>query len=229
MNYQSKAIKISKAESDQLGQNICQLLKERQISDNQLAEDLHLPIITIRRIITGETHDPRISTLKLIANYFDITIDELLDERKNIPVSFIENNKPQFLPKLDWTTASQIQSIKDLDLASWKNWHPITFGDEYQVSEKAFILESTPSMYPRYSPGTLFVIDPNALPLDGDILLIKRKKNGDIFLRELMIDFPERRLLSIAQNSTDVTFSEEDYLILGVVVLTLLYKRNSGA
>lgn len=225
MNHLDKVIDLNRVGTNRLGDNILYLLKKHHLTDNELAESVKLPIITIRRIISGETTDPRISTLKLIANYFSVTVDELLHSICNNQNNHPIKNKPKFLPILDWITAAKISSLKEIKLSSWEKWHPITFAYEYSLSDDAFILESTPSMYPRFSTGTLFVIEPNISPRDGDIILIKSNSCDDISLRELMIDLPERKLLPLMANSSNIKFEPEIHSILGVVTLTLLYKR----
>jgi len=61
-----------------LARNIVALMKKRRISDSDLAKAISLPYNTIKRITVGKTVDPKISTLLLIANFFDVSIDGLL-------------------------------------------------------------------------------------------------------------------------------------------------------
>src|SRR5438045_1634384 len=48
------------------------------MSGSELAKRTGLPISTVNRILAGSVSDPRISTLKPLANYFGITVDQLL-------------------------------------------------------------------------------------------------------------------------------------------------------
>lgn len=227
MSSPTKELKVQHIKSIQLAKNLQQLIREFGITESFLAQELELPVMTIRRLTSGETTDPRISTLKMIADYFKLSLDSLLGERNGKSISQMGKSKPQFIPILDWTTAAQISSVNEIDLASWKTWHPVTFSSEIKLSSGAFILESTPSINIRYPMGTLFVIDPAVTVLDGDIVLVRRKESDDIFLRELSIYLPEKKLLSLIPDSPHIIFSEEEYSIVGVVVLTLLYKRKA--
>lgn len=60
-----------------LSNSISLLMKENNISESDLARALSLPYNTIHRLISGHTADPRISTLKSIAAYFDVSLDSL--------------------------------------------------------------------------------------------------------------------------------------------------------
>lgn len=63
----------------ELSRNLSLLMKENNISESELARALNLPYNTIHRLISGYTTDPRISTLKLIASYFSVSLDNLFN------------------------------------------------------------------------------------------------------------------------------------------------------
>lgn len=63
------------------------LLAKHGITANGLATKLDLPTPTIHRLMTGEVQDPRLSTLIFIADYFDITIEQLTG-RALLPKNF---------------------------------------------------------------------------------------------------------------------------------------------
>jgi transcriptional regulator with XRE-family HTH domain len=226
MNNTNAVYEIDQLESTQLAKNLNFLIKKAQLSEGDFARALDLPLTTIRRLTSGETGDPRISTLKIIADYFGITVDSLLEEQDDISVNCMAKNKPIFLPILNWSIISKIHSLQEFDLSIWKNWEPVTIKPNFSIGQNAFILESTTSMYPRYPHGTMFVIDPAINPADGDIILIKSKTSGDTSLKELRIEVPHRRLLPVIHGADSVLFSDDEYGVLGTVLLTLLYKHS---
>jgi transcriptional regulator with XRE-family HTH domain len=59
-------------------------------------------MMTIRRLLSGETTDPRISTLKLIADYFGVSIDSLIEKGNLAASSNFGKARPLFVPKLNW-------------------------------------------------------------------------------------------------------------------------------
>ncbi len=208
-----------------LGDNLRKLLDNNHLNITQAAAKLSLPIMTIRRLLSGETADPRLSTLTIITDYFKISIDQLV---AGIQVfhSQQQYTKPQFVPILDWQTASKINSIHELALNAWPHWQSISNNQQDLLSENVFALETKPSLYSRFPKGALFIIDPNATATDGDIVLVKIKDNNEMTLREIYIDPPEKQLQSLVPGASTLIYSEQTHIIVGVNILTMLYNRN---
>lgn len=207
-----------------LAKNLNTLLAFHKLNISQLGQILNLPIMTIRRLLSGETTDPRISTLQLIANHFDVSLDSLIGENN---LSCLKHkNKPNLIPKIDWTTLEKISTTKELDLSQWSEWQAVSLKEKEVISDHAFAIESRPSMYPRFPHGTIFIFDPNLKPKDGDIVLIKLK-NNELTLRKLVIDPPEWQLHSIISGSQTLHYSKKDHRIMGINLLTMLYNRKT--
>lgn len=201
--------------------NLAKLLINHQLSCGQLANKLNIPVMTIRRLLSGETSDPRISTLTLLANYFKISLDALINEDINTNDSFLKNAKSYLVPKLQWDTLSTF--IDNHHQHDWQEWQPVSLNNHEKLSVRSFALESRPSMYPRYLKGTLFIIDPEAKPADGDIILIEMPEKHEFTLRELIIDPPDWRLAPLVPNSNTINFNNKKHIIRGVCMLTILY------
>lgn len=221
----SKALVMDQTKVQSIAKNLRTLLKIHEVSEVEIARALNTSVMTIRRIISGETGDPRIFTLKLIADYFNVSIDSLLDDNQQRSINVMAKNKPQFIPILDWKTIEANASISDIDFCKWKEWYPIISEDNH-INEVTFALESRPSMQPRFPHGTLFIINPSEAPIDGDIILIKMKQEKELSLRELIIDSPKWQLQPIVVGSETLFFDEKKHDIIGVVVLTLLHTRK---
>lgn len=214
-------------DTNELAENLSALLKSHNLNANLLAQILGIPMMTIRRIMCGETTDPRISTLKLIADYFHTSIDNLIATNNHNFTKEIKSTKSYLVPILNWETAEKITSINDLDLSNWKEWQSVSINDDDIISKNAFALESRPSMYPRFPQGTIFIVDPELTPTDGDIVLIKIKKNKELTLRELSVDPPEWQLHSVISGSNSFQYSKTIHTIIGVILLTMLYNRRA--
>ena len=213
-------------EAHQLAENLCSLLKSHHLNATSLAQKLDIPMMTIRRLLSGETTDPRISTLKLIADYFRISIDDLIAVGNPPAIQSLKRTKAHLIPILDWETAEKMISLHDLNLPQWKEWQSLSLSEEDAISKNAFALESRPSMYPRFPKGTIFIIDPDSIPTDGDIVLVKIKKNNELTLRELHIDPPEWQLRSVISGSNSLQYVKREHEIVGVILLTMLYNRK---
>ncbi len=219
-------LKINKSQIESLSDNLHNLMKTKNITEAELAKSLNLPLMTIRRIVQGETTDPRISTLKLIADFFNVSVDVLIDINQIKSTTLRSKTTPQFIPVLDWHTVSNINSIDDLNLATLKRWQPITLSTQVKISEQAFALESRPSMQPRFPTGSIFIIEPKIPPSDGDVVLIKITNTRELTLRELVIDPPDWQLHPIVPGSSTLSYISSEHHFVGIVLLTLLYNRR---
>jgi transcriptional regulator with XRE-family HTH domain len=211
-----------------LAANLRLLMKKRNVSESDIAKTINLPALTIRRLVSEETTDPRLSTIRLIADYFDVSLDFLSENTDESCAIFIKRNRPTFVPILDWETAAKIKSLKEIDLTIWKDWQAITLKTQHFISEKAFALTNRPSMETSFPRGTIFVIEPNSKPEDGDMVLVKIKKNNELSLRKIIMDPPEWMLESIAIGSKSILHSEDEHKIVGVVELTILERNRQS-
>lgn len=210
-----------------LSQNLSTLLKRHNLSPSRLANTLNIPLMTVRRLLSGETTDPRISTLQMIAQHFDISIDFLMGEHSSINAPHLKKHTPFYVPKLSWEIAKKINHIRELDLNQWKEWQTVSSIEPHTVGKNAFALESRPFMYPRFPQGAIFIIDPDIEPVDGDIVLVKIKENNELTLRDLIIDPPEWQLHPVVAGSSVVHYTKECHQIVGIGVLTILYNRKN--
>lgn len=220
---------VSEKNIQKLAENLRFLLKKNHLTATRLAHALGIPMMTIRRLLSGETTDPRISTLKLLADYFDTSIDALVNTSTNsqLTTHSLKKTTSYLLPKLSWDTAEKIDNIQALDLSTWLSWQSVFLSEQDKLSKNAFALTSRPSMYPRFPQGSVFIIDPETLPADGDMVLIRWKENKELTLRELVIDPPEWQLHPVIVGSTVFHYSTQNHEIVGVNLLTMLYNRKS--
>lgn len=206
-----------------IASNLASLLAKEKITPAQLAFNLNIPVMTIRRLLSGETEDPRISTLKIIAEYFNISVDALIEnDPDNLLVSG-KSSRSYIIPKITWENLRNINSFEREKFKAWNNFQSVSLSDNNTLSNKSFALESRPSMYPRFPRGSSFIIDPEVIPEDGDIVLIKIKSSNDFTLRELLIDPPDWKLLPLISDSKVLIYSKDDHEILGVSLLTMVY------
>ena len=220
-----RLLQIDKKDNGQkiIAENLSILLKKNNLSASQLAHLIDLPMMTIRRLLSGETEDPRISTLKMIADHFEVPIDLLINTNPNNQLISTKKTKSHLIPKINWETLSSLITSDDFHYNNWNNWQSISLNNDDFIGPKAFALESRPSMYPRFPKGTIFIIDPSTLPADGDIVLIKIKNNSEFTLRELIIDPPDWRLSPLISDSNTIILSTDEHEIIGVNLLMMLY------
>ena len=221
-----KEFTITELDASYIAKNLHQLMINSGVSETEIARSLNTSVMTIRRVISGETEDPRISTLKLIADYFDVSIDAILNNNQQKPLHLMEKNTPQYIPILNWDILKEINSTQEINDREWSNWYPLIIKNNIQTSKNMFAIESRPAMQPRFLNGTLFIINPDEPPIDGDILLIRMYEDHELSLRELAIDSPKWQLQPVVSGSELLFFDKERHEIVGVVVLSVLYNRK---
>ncbi|MFJ1270097.1 XRE family transcriptional regulator [Legionella lytica] len=220
----NKAFTMDQTEVRTIAKNLKKLMESRGVSEIEIARALNTSVMTIRRIISGETEDPRISTLKLITDYFQVSIDSLIEDNNGKSLRTMIKNTPLVVPILTWSVIED-QGVENLSLGDWPEWYTIA-GDQDLIDEYTFAIESRPSMHPRFPMGTLFFINPIVQPIDGDLILIKFKNECNLSLRELIIDYPKWQLQAIIPGSETIYYDKQKHDIIGVVVLSLLRKRR---
>lgn len=72
------------------GENLRTLIEEREITQKELARQLNIAPSTVGSYVQN-TREPDFSTLKLIAQYFDVSIDYLLDYPSKTIINHQEN------------------------------------------------------------------------------------------------------------------------------------------
>ncbi len=76
------------------------------ISNMDLSERTGLPVTTISRICSGNTKNPTLNTVKLLAKALDCSVEELMDYKDGVA--------PYFFDKSTASIAQEIHKNKDL-------------------------------------------------------------------------------------------------------------------
>lgn len=195
---------------DGLTATLRKLMSEINISEAELARRTNIPQPTLHKILSGKTEDPRASTLKSLASFFNVSIDALLS-------ASIDSNthagdaKTKSIAIISWVDC--LNNVSDnLNSTNWDHW--IT---TEHTSAGAFALSSKPSMEPRFPKGSILIFDPNMTPEDGDLILVHFPNTPEATIRELILDGPSKQLATICNRSTADSF-DPDIKVLGVLV-----------
>lgn len=90
----------------EFGEVLRELLEERGISQKKMAEDLNMAVSTLGNYIR-DNREPDFKTLKRMADYFQVSVDYLLDH----PYQQTENHKQDHLLELFRIMTPQMQEI----------------------------------------------------------------------------------------------------------------------
>lgn len=173
-----------------------------------------MPQPTIQRLVAGTTLDPKLSTLTIIANYFSLTIDQLLG---NYPISVLNSDfsyKVHTAPIISWQHATQYKNFfENEEIKEWKEWLAVDIDIH---SKLVFGLKTKPSMEPRFITGSILTIDPGKDPVDGDLVIVHYKDTLETTIREIILDGPKHEVCSITNQSTEALTG--NIKLIGVVV-----------
>ena len=61
-----------------IGDNIKQILRKRDIKPHKLAKELDIDVSGLYKLLRNKSSNPTIDTLIKLADYLDITLDELV-------------------------------------------------------------------------------------------------------------------------------------------------------
>lgn len=200
--------------------NLQRLMCKNEISEAELARQTKIPQPTLHKILTGKTIDPRGSTLSTIADCFKVSIDELYSGYDLGSRNFAMQ-KAQSIPLLSWKECLKGKTfISELTANNWDNWITAEF-----TSPFVFALESKPALGPRFPLNTIFIVNSEILPEDGDLLIVRYPNTDEATLRDFTLDGPTKLLLPIIAN-TEVTVLTNEIRILGVIAQTRInYKK----
>lgn len=161
--------------------NLALLIARADTNPNALELATGVPQPTIHRILSGESKDPRTSTIQPLADYFGVDASDL--RHRNFAIEGIQRSMQNVMhapigtrkiPLVSYVQAGEwtetVDSYHPGDAASW------IFTDQ-ELSVSAFALEiKGDSMLPEFKPGDRVIIDPAVRPNPGDFVVAK---NGD--------------------------------------------------
>src|SRR5579862_3131617 len=207
------SVAIQAEEAESLTANLHRLMQNSGISEAELARRSNVPQPTLHKILSGKTDDPRASTLKALANTFDISIDELLSGTFTTSRQINKAPKTQSIAIISWSDCIEATHfIANLTSTNWDNWVI-----SESLSQHAYGLATKASMEPHFPKGTVLIIDPDMTAEDGDTIVVLYPNTQEATLRKLSIDGPMKLLLPLNATSSPNNF-EKNIQILGVVV-----------
>lgn len=208
----------------EVGAILIHLIKQLHISEAELARQIGIPRATINRLVSGRTPDPRASTLNAIAEFFNISVDQLIGKQ------------PLFFDNHQSLTSSIYTSIPIININETKNWVEVIrrlkpdchfewlMADPSIDKGKFAIRVKGESMWPQFQENTLLVIDPTKEAQNRDFVIAYLKENDEIVFRQLIIEDRYKFLKAINTIFPTTPLVATD-IVIGVVIQT---RKNYG-
>ncbi|MBV8802197.1 MAG: helix-turn-helix domain-containing protein [Gammaproteobacteria bacterium] len=161
------------------------------ISEGELFRRTGVPQPTIHRILSGATPNPRIDSIEPLAEFFNVTPDQMLGRiplpKDRIPGTFIAlNETKKIVPLLDWPEiASWPNILKNSNFKTNRTW--IT--SESGIKGEAFAIKIINEDYlPEFRNGTIIIVDVTRIAKSGDFAVGVQNKNNIATLGRILID-----------------------------------------
>jgi SOS-response transcriptional repressor LexA len=197
------------------------LLHELNLSESELARKTGVCQPVIHRMASGETDNPKIETLRPIAKFFSISLDQLVGDAP------LPRDQPIF------RVESEIYSLPLISLKEALCWpqteQPInTFVQtDAKTSSLAYgvrLKDST--MYPMFPDGTLLIIEPTQESKHRDFIVAHLKNQPQAIFKQLLIDGKDRYLKAVSSDYPTKKLGINDK-ILGVMLQARIdFRKN---
>lgn len=171
-----------------LSTNLKALMGEMGISESELARRTGVGQPVVHRIASGETDNPKAATLSPLANFFAISISQLIGDeplpKGRIPGTYnpgIHGWKQ--IPLLGWEQSLEWPNLKNQpDLTQ-------SISSDLLLSEHAFALKvSDNTMEPRFPEGTLLIIDPEVKATNRDFAVVHIEGQKTPTFKQILMD-----------------------------------------
>lgn len=203
--------------SNKLGPILKQLMAEQGLSESELARRTGIGQPVIHRMASGETDNPKVATLSPVANYFALSISQLIGDDP-LPADRVSgthnpaNVQLHKLPILTWEQAA-IWSEKKSEISVTEYT-----ATDMEVGENAFALRvKDTTMRPRFPEDTLIVVDPNLKPQDRDFAVMHIDGYQQALFRQVFVDGGDTYLKPLNADFKIILLGDR-YKSLGVMV-----------
>lgn len=179
-----------------------------------LAREVDMPQPTIHRIVTGKSTRPYKSSLKPIADYFSLSVDQLVGELPISNASTVTNIKqPQQIPVIPLEKTMAPTEVLPEEIDEFVIISPF-------ANENSFAVElNDSSMEPQFTKHTILILDPDIEPTDRCFVLVKIHDHDLPVFRQMISDGEYQYLkpLNPDLNLFKMRILEQSDTILGVL------------
>jgi|GEM_PF-899746 SOS-response transcriptional repressor LexA len=193
------------------------LMAANNIDETTLSKAIGVANSSLSRIKNDPACNPTLASLKPIAEYFSITVSQLLGETALSKVRISESTRKQTwvvnqLPIIAW---DQIARFKRDELHEFTEWMP----SNRDLTSEAFVLcvEAT-TWGDLFARGAFLIVDQVPSVEDGDFVVVHSRVDDQYVLKRLLIDGRQRYLQSLSPALQHTSLLGADEAIVGVVV-----------
>ncbi len=198
---------------NQLSANLVVLMDYHRIGGVQLARAINIPLSTIKNIRKGTNVNPTIETLIPLARYFDISLEEIINN--NLSVEKLAANKN----KISKTVSQAVPVISWEEVVGWTQHmqDDCQVFTEKQCSEQTFAVYLKQSVSEMFSAPGIVLIDPLQEPAHFDYVLVHKLGLTRPSIKQLVCDEDSHYLKSLVITSK-LEPMDKNHKLLGVII-----------
>ncbi|MDX1901849.1 MAG: LexA family transcriptional regulator [Gammaproteobacteria bacterium] len=169
-----------------LGDNLRYLIKLHDgVSILELAKRTKIPQPTLHHILNGETKKPRKKALDALANFFSISIDQLIGitPLPIIPNALKESLKITTVPIIEW----DMLKYWPQENTTLSNFNEIILDKKVDPNSFAIIMEDS-NMEPLFPEKSLLLFNPSKTPKDRDYVIVHFAQDDAVIFNRLFVD-----------------------------------------
>lgn len=167
-------------------ENLKYLMSTDKISTYELQRKTNIPAATIQRLYSAKKINPTISTLKPIADFFSLTLNQLIGDdplpnEKILSKTLNKRDSWMNIPIISWQQAiTWKDDIKDLNSFD-------AISTDINISNKSFALKIYQHNLIGFQNGTIIIVDPLVLPKNNSFVITHKKNSETATLRKYLI------------------------------------------
>jgi SOS-response transcriptional repressor LexA len=201
--------------AENLGITIEKLIKLQHTNMHKLHKKTGVPLTTINRLINDKNVNPTISSLIPIADFFDVSLNQLMGidplESDSLVGKYIKKQKLWTeIPIISWEDAIQ-WPLNSLNISIEK-----VISTDILLNANSYALIIIETNWEGFFPNSILIIDSVVTPEHGDYVIIWKIGQKIASLKQVLMD-DDKVYLRPVNKDYQTQLLNESYKILGVI------------
>jgi transcriptional regulator with XRE-family HTH domain len=200
-----------------LSQTLRFLMQKTKITEYALSKRTGVPQPMINKILHEKNTNPKIATLQPLANYFMVTMSQLLGEDtalKDKKLFFVEEThlETSHIPILEW---QKILDVRQSGLSCTKHQKYIPTNANISSESYALVVEDS-TMEPRFLKNSIVIVDPSLSAYPNNYVVLYLADHNKCCIRKVVLH--DNYLCILEINSLEILALSQDDQICGIIV-----------
>lgn len=203
------------------------LMMEMNLTESELARRTGIGQPVVHRIASGETDNPKVATLRPLANFFALSISQLIGDEplppNRLPGSFNASaHSLAYLPLLTWE-----QALEWPNLVTRSPTTTMVATDQAVSAQAYALVVKDNTMEPHFPEGTLLIVDFALQPENRDYAIVHLDGQKLPTFKQVLIDGSSVYLKPLNPDFKALPI-DKNHRFLGVVIQTRLNLRSKS-